>query len=299
MSRSALTLSGLLARTRLPLGERGLPEPASISRPGPLLTLPPDAPLTAAERGFAVAPLRGSRAGVLRWGDAVVRQSTERTCGALALLVLAAAGDPVLAAWLMTGRRVGGAPPPELAHLLPAQLALPTVAERLAAAELAVHTRARRRSLGLLDWPASFGTPPWAAAREARFRGVTYAHAVVHDHDVATTRRMLEAVVAATRLGIPVPLYTGGDLGAGGSPAAAVPRHVVLALPFRGREGQLRILEPSSGGVFAVAPDALLARTRPHAALGGWRHVVWAVLPTTAWSAGPEHRNGDASGRDL
>lgn len=300
MDRRSWTLSGLLAgplRGVAP-GERGLPDPSAIAVPARAAGLPRDNDLTGAQRRLATAPLLGARTGDLRWNGVHVRQSSEVTCGALCLLLLAAAGDPVLAAWLTSGHRIVSTPPPELARLSRAELEADGVAERVAAAERAVHTRARvAGGLGgpagsagsALPWPRALGTPPWGAARVARFRDVTYTHAVAHDHDVAATRTLLAAVKEATRQGIPVPLYTGGDLGGSlvRSPvrtvSAAVPRHVVLALPWRTPRPELRIYEPGAGRTYGVHPDRLLARVAPSAALGGWSHVVWAVLPASAY----------------
>ncbi|GMA32160.1 hypothetical protein [Litorihabitans aurantiacus] len=209
-------------------------------------------------------------------------QTTPSTCGATALLLLAAAGDPALAAWLTTGVRVGPTPPPELTRASRDELATPDVAGRLAVAQRLVSVRARARALGPLRWPGAVGTPPWTAVREARFRGVTWTHTAVHDAEVARTRAVLETVWRATSLGIPVPLYTGGNVAQGVT--TAIPRHVVLAVPgARPVAGELRLYEPSRGRVHAVAIEALLARRRPHAALGGWSHVVWAVLPRSAY----------------
>ncbi|ROR97485.1 hypothetical protein EDD28_2084 [Salana multivorans] len=274
--------TGLL--TALGVGERGLPDPGAVEPPPqPAGTIPREAALTPVQRRLALAPLRGGRVGALTWDGTRVRQTSPVTCGALSLLLLAAAGDPVLASWLTTGARVGPVPPPELARLSREELALDDVAARVAVAERAVHGASRHATLGPFDWPRAVGTPPWGAARVARFRGVEYTHTPVNDGDVARTRVVLDTVRAATRLGIPVPLFTGGDLGRGGSPAAAVPRHVVLAVPHRNGTSDLRILEPSAGSTFQVPIDALLGRTRGHAALGGWSHVVWAVLPRSAY----------------
>lgn len=267
----------------LGVGERGLPRAEAITPPGPMPLLPRDARLSPAQRRLATAPLRGSRVGVLRWDGHEVTQIDDRTCGAAVLVVLAAAGDRVLAAWLTSGVRVGRVTPPLLRGLTRQELRAGSVGERLALAQRAAFAQARRGALAGGDWPAAWGIPPWGLARVARFRDVTYTHAVVHDRDVADTRAVLAAVRGATRLGIPVPLYTGGDLGPGGSVAAAVPRHVVLALPYRGRDDRLRIYEPGTGRVFAVVGDSLLARVRRRGALGGWSHLMWAVLPTSAY----------------
>lgn len=267
--------------TALGVGERGLPDPELVTAPEPAIRLPRGNPLTAPQRRLAVAPLRGGRVGTLRWGDTAVRQTDARTCGAAVALVLASAGDPVLAAWLQTGRRLGEARPPELAFVSRAELDLPSVVERLSAAQRSTYALARRGALLGWEWPAGWGTPPWGLARTLRYRGVDYTHTAVDDRDVAATRRILRTVKAATKAGIGVPLYSGGDLS--DSVAAAIPRHVVLALPYRGRDDRLRLFEPGSGKVFAVGIDSLLARTRRSAALGNWRHVVWAVLPRSVF----------------
>ena len=289
VTRRAWTLSAAAPALAIAgIGRRGLPRAELLQAP-PIAAALPQESATASQRNLAQSPLRGSRVGQVRWAGHLLRQASPTTCGAMSLLVLAALGDPVLALWLTSGKRAGSVPPPELARLSREELALETVAERVAVAERHVHAAARHHSMlpwgsVPVDWPAAVGTPPWGAARAARFRGVAYTHAVVHDVDVARTRSILETVRAANRLGIPVPLYSGGDLGRGGSPATAIPRHVVLAVPSRtAKPGELRIFEPGSGRIYGVGIDALLARRRPHAALGGWRHVVWAVLPAAAY----------------
>lgn len=284
LDRRGWSLSAARGLVRaLGVGERGLPDAESIEPPVPMALLPRAADLNPAQRRLATAPLRGSRAGLLRWEGEVVRQVDDRTCGAAVLVLLAAAGDRTLAAWLQTGTRIGPVMPPELRGLSREQLRADTVAERLTLAQHVVFARARRGALAGWGWPAGWGIPPWALARAARYRGVTYTHAVVHDRDVADTRAVLDAVHHATRLGIGVPLYTGGDLGPGGSIAQAMPRHVVLALPYRGRDDHLRIYEPSTGRIFAVVRNELHARMRRKAALGNWSHLTWAVLPASAY----------------
>ena len=129
-----------------------------------------------------------------------------------------------------------------------------------------------------MDWPQRFGSPPWTLAREARFPGVTYrAHAL--DDRTEHGRDLLHSVLHANQSGIPVPLYTGGNIGQG--IARALPRHVVLAVPHtpETRSSSLRIYEPSSGMLYDVSVDDLLNRTTKHQALGNWTHVVWAILP--------------------
>ena len=116
----------------------------------------------------------------------------------------------------------------------------------------------------------------------ARYGPVRYGHRVVGGR---TRPRVLTAAVAAAAAGVPVPLYTGGDLA--GGPSTAVPRHVVLLTAVR--DGLATLYEPSSGGLHAVPARALDApldapdeRAALRAALGGWPHVVWALLPRDA-----------------
>jgi hypothetical protein len=160
-------------------------------------------------------------------------------------------------------------------------------APRFAALQRRVHRACSRT--GPVPWPMRFGTAPWAAAAVARFDGVRYTHRVVGGPGAVAT---LEAAVAAASSGVPVPLFTGGDLDGGWQ--AAVPRHVVLladARPGQGSgaaDGVVRIYEPSSATLHTVPTAVLLApdaATEPQralltAALGRWPHVVWAVLPS-------------------
>jgi len=196
-------------------------------------------------------------AGVL----APARQVDERTCGAAVLAMLRLAGDPRHA--LELSRWPAGA------------------ATAFAAQQHALHARATRTARGLPAWPAALGTPPWGAARVARYGRVRYTHRVVGG---PTAPAVLGAAVEAAAAGVPVPLYTGGDLAGGVS--AAVPRHVVLLTTVR--RAVATIYEPSAGRLHAVPVAALVAGRgigddQPLApALGGWPHVVWALLPRDA-----------------
>lgn len=187
-------------------------------------------------------------------GGTVVTQVDHTTCGAAVLLMLQATGDPALA------RELDEDP------------------EKIGEYQLAIHDRIRRRAVGPLSWPKQYGSPPWTLAREARFPGVEYIARAVDDR-TDRGRAILNAVWHANAVGIPVPLYTGGNIGQGID--RAIPRHVVLAVPPAGhsRERRLRIYEPSSGMLHDVALDDLHGRTSPHRALGNWTHVVWAVMP--------------------
>ncbi|MGO1583894.1 MAG: hypothetical protein ACTHXO_11800, partial [Actinomycetaceae bacterium] len=118
-----------------------------------------------------------------------------------------------------------------------------------------------------------------------RFPGVRYRWTPMDDRSERGVQ-VLAAVRSATLAGVPVPLYTSGDLG--GGIGRAVPRHVVLALPRAGRSERgvddagvpvLRIYEPSRGLDHQVPVADLVARTGPLKALGSWSHVTWALLP--------------------
>jgi hypothetical protein len=193
----------------------------------------------------------------------VARQVDQSTCGSAVLAMLLLAGDP--------GRTL------ELARWPDGPAA------GFAALQRAVMARTNRGPLGLPLWPDALGTPPWGAARAARYGAVRYAHRVVGG---SAGTGVLTAAVAAASTGVPVPLFSGGDLRRG--MAAAVPRHVVLLTAVRDRTA--RLYEPSSGGLHAVPEAAILAagsgdpgsRAALSAALGGWPHVVWALLPRDA-----------------
>jgi hypothetical protein len=194
-------------------------------------------------------------------GGHVARQTSPVTCGAAVLSMLALAGDARLAL--------------RLARSADPAAAFSGLQER-------VHAAATRGPGGLPAWPRGFGTPPWGAAAQARFGPVRYTHRVVGRDG----RPVLRHAVAAARQGLPVPLYSGGDVAGGVD--RAVPRHVVLLTGARvsGTGEAVTLYEPSSGALHTLPaavlieasdePRARAARTR---ALGGWPHVVWAVLP--------------------
>lgn len=238
--------------------------------------------LPALTRRQVATPLQPGPDGFLRFGLRRAVQTSSTTCGSAVLVALLAAGDPVVAAWLVTGRRLGSLPREivGVAGVTAAdQDAQDAPARRFAAAQGAMQQATSRHALGFLSWPTALGTPPWTAARHARFPGVRYSHRPVDDGDAETMERLARWLLASVGRGVPVPLYTGGDLLRGIS--SAVPRHVVLAVPPGPEDpaGTVAIYEPSRGQVHAVSVAELAARRDPHAALGGWTHVCWAVLP--------------------
>ncbi len=235
--------------------------------------------LDAATRRQVAAPLRTYRGAThLLWGTDVARQTDTTTCGSAVLVMLAAAGDPSLALWLATGRLLPGHVPPEvraLRRIRPG--AIPDSPQRrFAALQLVVKQVSNSRALWPLSWPPSLGTPPWGAASAARFAGLRFRAEMVDDGDRPGTSRQLARAAGALTAGIPVPLYSGGDLG--GGVATAAPRHVVLLTGFTAPD-MFAVYEPGHGLSASISREEILAPGGPHRALGGWSHVTWIVLP--------------------
>lgn len=227
--------------------------------------------LTPPERAAVADPVRAmARAG---------RQTDPTTCGSASLTMLAAAGDPLLALWLGTGWVSPVGRPPELAGAGAARLedlAHAPAEHRFAVLQRVLKHRTNARSVLGMPWPARLGTPPWGAAREARFPGVRYVDRMLDDTDRTDLAAVLGAVRDAVGRGVPVPLYAGGDSARGW--ATALPRHVVLAVGAN--PDGLVVWEPSAGRLAPLrTADLLGGRAAPAAALGGWNHLVWAVLP--------------------
>lgn len=214
-------------------------------------------------------------------GGAPARQIDETSCGAAALLMLATLGDSVLGEWFDSGVMPPSirALPPEVP---PAMLARPTTAqERFTAAQRLIRSKTRSNAFGPLPWPEWYGTPPWTAARVARFPGVRFEARPVIRGRVAG-QALDAAVLAAVDAGYPVLLYTGGNLSQGLT--RAVPRHVILALPSTSRRfvagGRLiSLYEPTSGTVFEVPAADLVTPDGPYPAFGYWSHIHWVVYP--------------------
>ena len=216
----------------------------------------------------------------LRWGDVVARQHDATTCGSAVLAMTAAAGDERLALWLETGERCGGRTGPvELASVAARTLdGLADAGARFAFLQRRLKTLSNARAAAGLPWPAALGTPPWGAAHVARWGAVRYRHAMVGGPRQA---EVLDAVASWGQAGVPVPLFAGGDLARG--IATAVPRHVVLVTGVVGPVWS--VYEPSSGTVHEVTRGQLVAGGRL-AALGGWNHLTWALVPRADTAAG-------------
>ncbi|GAA3208053.1 hypothetical protein ACFP63_12240 [Oerskovia jenensis] len=271
---------------------------------------------TSAPAGGASGPASVSGGPDARFGEPLVLGSAravqvdETTCGSAVLAVLAAAGDPVVALWLVAGTDVSGG---SSTYVVSADRGgatareLETSSGRFAALQRLLKARTTRAALGPLPWPGGLGTPPWTAARDARYADVRFTHRVVPGGGQKDP--VLGAALRSAAAGVPVPLYTGGDVGTGW--ATAVPRHVVLLAgvgapaqsgpghddaPFGGR--WCSVYEPSSGTLHRLRVADLLGEVGEDGepgkgvrrALGGWPHVTWAVLP--AGRAGGSRRVG-------
>ncbi len=206
------------------------------------------------------------------------RQTDQTTCGSACLVLLAAAGDPGLAGWLAAGTVQHHGSPTELDAASPSRLAELVSAPasvRFGILQHVVKGRSNARSVLGLPWPASLGTPPWGAAREARHLGLSFSHLVVDDTDAAHLHEVIGRLGRALDSGTPVPLYVGGDTSRGWS--TALPRHVVLAVK-KTPEGFV-VWEPSAGALLELSTEVVLRGGAPLAALGGWSHLMGAVLP--------------------
>lgn len=236
--------------------------------------------LDARERDQVTDPLRpASGSDVLRLGTAAARQTDGTTCGSSVLAMLAAAGDPALAYWLVTGRTLAEHRPVELDGV--GDAAGPAV--RFGDLQEALKVRSNARTvLGLLPWPQALGTPPWGAARVARFPGVAYRSVLVDDTRSDEVAVVLARASRALDRGVPVPLYVGGDLATGLS--TAIPRHVVL-LTARTADG-FTVYEPSTGRLLSLTTEEVTKPGGPVPALGGWSHVCWVLLPVRPAPAG-------------
>lgn len=212
-------------------------------------------------------------------GGALAKQVDSTTCGSAVLTMVKATVDPAYRAYLQEENQGD----------LRFGLAQRQAKEATCAA-----------ALGPLRWPGALGTPPWTLAREISVPGYGYRSTAVDDGSVRGSR-ILAAAYHATRAGLPVPLYSGGDSRT--ALTHAVPRHVVLAVPpadattptvridERGvphyhsdersweRIPTMVIYDPASGHVERVELQELYARSTPSRALGNWTHICWAVLP--------------------
>ncbi len=219
-------------------------------------------------------PLGGPGGGPLLFGPAHAAEIDGSTCGPAALVMQAAAGDPTLALWLAIGETLAGYLPQEIRRVRPGSLMEPDALARFALAQREVKQRTNSGAVAGLPWPSGLGTPPWGAAREARFADLLFDNLPVDDSNESDFEKVLLRAEESVRAGVPVLLYVGGDLGRGVT--TAVPRHVVL-LTGRFAHG-FTVYEPASGSAQTIT-DVELRSRESSPALGGWNRVTWAILP--------------------
>jgi hypothetical protein len=185
-------------------------------------------------------------------------------------------GDPFVALWLATGRRVGDYLPLEPLVTEVVTKDVRTVEERWRSLQYELHREATRWALGPFPWPRALGTPPWRLDNAVRFAGLRFHSRMIDDRDHDDLAAMFAHTSVALADGIPVPLFVGGDSRRG--LAAAVPRHVVLLV---GREpGGFLVFEPGSGAVVPVKDaDIRAAGTQALPGFGHWSRATCIVLP--------------------
>ncbi|WP_062076713.1 hypothetical protein [Demequina globuliformis] len=217
----------------------------------------------------------GTGIGPLKLGSIKATQVDSTTCGAAVMGMMAMTGDPLLAAWVMTGRVFGDHLPPEALAVTLHEDNPRTIDERWSALQRVLHRETTARGLVVAPWPRKFGTPPWRVDNHTRFAGVRFHSAMLDDCDPAVMDAAIAHASAALRDGIPVPMFTGGDSSLGTD--AVVPRHVVLLV---GRiAGGFRVYEPSTGRVLPLADERMVGGGSREPALGQWTRVSWMVLP--------------------
>lgn len=230
------------------------------------------------ERAFIRDPLGRRTPGPVRILDVPATQVDGTTCGPASLGMMLMMGDPFVALWVATGRRVGEYLPLEPLVTEVVSKDVRTVEERWRSLQKELHREARRWALGLFPWPRMFGTPPWRLDNAVRFAGLRFHTRIVDDRSREDLAAFFAHASVALADGIPVPLYVGGDTRR--SLSAAIPRHVVLVV---GRApGKLLVYEPGAGAVVEVADERVRAAT-PDAvpAFGYWSRPTCVVLPST------------------
>ena len=237
-------------------------------------------------------------------GQAITLTQTDATtCGPTCLLaarLLLAPGERAAVTDDLAQEMVAPQPGREGRHLMSA----------LSRHQVRIQRAMNVRGLGGLPWPKALGSTPWSVARqmteiaEACALGRSrrrYTVRWVSDRGPAWGREVV-SIREALAGGLPAILVTGGplvlDTLAEGEPTArarlrttlastpAVPRHYVLALPWRTieqddpGEGSAHIYEPSSG---SVRPLDLTAPRDPHRPgpreLGNWPRVLAVIAP--------------------
>lgn len=220
-------------------------------------------------------PAGGRLPGPVTWGKVRATQMDGKTCGAAVLAMVLLISDPLVALWLMTGRTLAGHVPQDLARLRRG-LDARTVQARWHALQRGLHREVTSRAYLIAPWPRFLGTPPWRIGATARCAGVRWRGTVVDDTDPGEMSAMATHASAALNDGIPVIMYTGGDLSRG--PLKAFPRHVVV-MTARRRDGFV-VYEPGSGARHVLRETDLVRDSTPHPALGKWSRINGMVLPS-------------------
>ena len=237
-------------------------------------------------------------------GQAITLTQTDATtCGPTCLLaarLLLAPGECQAVTGELAQEMAASEPGREGKHLM----------SLLSRHQLRIQRAMNVHGLGVLPWPKALGSTPWSVARQMTeiVRTCTpgggrrrYTVRWVSDHgpawgsEVASIREVLAS-------GLPVILVSGGPLVlddvSEGEPTArarlraslartpAVPRHYVLALPWRSigqedpGEGSAHVYEPSSG---SVRPLDLTVPRDPHRPgpreLGNWPRILAIIAP--------------------
>ena len=242
---------------------------------------------------------------LIQAGQAITLTQTDATtCGPTCLLaarLLLAPGDRAAMTGELVQEMAASEPGWEGKQLLSA----------LSRQQLRLQRAMNVHGLGVLPWPKALGSTPWSVARQieivaacaqsAEKRRRHYAVKWVSDHGSAW-RQEVASIREALAGGLPVILVTGGPLvlhrdAATGAALGtrlravlartpAVPRHYVLALPWRtiGQddpgEGSVHIYEPSSGSVRALDLTTPRDPHRPGPReLGGWPRVIAVIAP--------------------
>ncbi|WP_061960730.1 hypothetical protein [Demequina flava] len=217
----------------------------------------------------------GTGIGAAKLGSVKAVQTDDTTCGAAVMAMMSMTGDPLLAAWVMTGRVFGDHLPAEALAVTLHEDNPRTIDERWAALQRVFHAKTTSRALGVAPWPKSLGTPPWRVDNQTRYAGVRFHSAMLDDTDEELMEAAISHACAALRDGIPVPLFVGGDSDLGLD--AVVPRHVVLLV---GRiDGGFRVYEPSTGRIVPLADERLTGGGPKEPAFGHWTRACWLILP--------------------
>ena len=192
------------------------------------------------------------------WG--LFKQPDQRSCGAASLVVARILGDPAYDLYVAGGsldnpRTVAGAK---------------VVQERFRAETLTMH----QRITGLADvsgkpqvpWPRTFGTPPWAVARQLSGTRAADGSRATYSWHVARTSltQAYSRLLDAGRAGRVSAIFIGSTW---------IPRHVVLVAGIN-PAGALQVYDPARGRLSELDR---LAFTGGDIDIAGW-DVAWFVV---------------------